>query len=119
MQSVLAIKSCKNWLVMSIFFGIFSLIYEMCSFGVISLNMVLLFMYPLLLGFIPCALLRKDMGRFYNDGVLLLSFASLLNGVFDIYGTSSIYPKFMIALGIFLLLVQVLLNYLKKAQNYD
>lgn len=110
MQFVLDIKKnkyLKVWLFITLFTLIFSLIYEYFSFGVISLNMLLAFLYPLLLGLLPSALLNKDLGRFYNDGILLLLFASILNGIFDIYGTDSYYPKYLIILGIILMIFQL------------
>lgn len=110
MRFVLDIKSCRSWLFITLFCILFSSVYECFSFGVISLNMILLFMYPLLLGVIPCLILKKDMGRFYNDGVLLLTLASMLNGIFDIYGTNSSYPAYMIVLGILLMLFQIIIS---------
>lgn len=38
-------------------------------------------------------------------GVLTLIFGSFLKGVFDIYGTRSVYPSFYLPVGLILLLV--------------
>ena len=38
-------------------------------------------------------------------GVLTLIFGSFLKGVFDIYGTHSVYPSFYLPVGLLLLLV--------------
>ena len=41
----------------------------------------------------------------YKMGVLTLIFGSFLKGVFDIYGTHSVYPSFYLPVGLLLLLV--------------
>ena len=41
----------------------------------------------------------------YKMGVLTLIFGSFLKGVFDIYGTHSVYPNFYLPVGLLLLLV--------------
>ena len=114
MRSVLAIKSVKTWLGISLFCMVFSLIYEMFSFGVLSLSMLSVFAYPLFLGALVCFLVKGNIGRFYNDGVLLLSFASLINGILEIYGSDTPYTRYMILLGIALMVVQLFLNYRKN-----
>lgn len=98
MQFVLDIKKNKPlliWLGISVFCMVFAFIYELFSFGVYSMRMILMFLYPLLLGALPCLILKRQMGRFFNDGILLLTGASLLAGVLEIYGTTSIMTDLM------------------------
>ena len=101
MRSVSDIKIYKPalvWLGISGFFALFAAIYEHFSFGVYSVPMICAFLYPLLLGFLPCLVLGRNIGRLWNDGVLLLLFGSVLTGVLEIYGTTSnITPWFRIA----------------------
>ena len=65
--------------------------------------MYLLFLIPLLLELAPNLLAQKLHKYFlssenakaaYKMGVLTLIFGSFLKGVFDIYGTHSVYPNF-------------------------
>ena len=76
--------------------------------------MYLLFLIPLLLGLAPNLLAQKLHKYFlksenakaaYRMGVLTLIFGSFLKGVFDIYGTHSVYPNFYLPIGLLLLLV--------------
>ena len=102
MLSVSAIKkntSALVWLGITVFCMLFAFIYECFSFGVYSPSMIFLFAWPLLLGALPCIVLQRDMGRLWNDGVLLLSAGSLLNGIFEIYGTASTLTIWFYALG--------------------
>ena len=76
--------------------------------------MYLLFLLPRLLGLVPNLLAQKLHKHFlssenakaaYKMGVLTLIFGSFLKGVFDIYGTHSVYPSFYLPVGLLLLLV--------------
>ncbi|WP_338542971.1 hypothetical protein [Abiotrophia defectiva] len=76
--------------------------------------MYLLFLIPLLLALAPNLLAQKLHKYFlssenakaaYKMGVLTLIFGSFLKGVFDIYGTHSVYPTFYLLVGLLLLLV--------------
>ena len=82
-------KAAGTWLLLSLFCAVFALIYECFSFGVLSANMIFLYWWPFFLGAIPCILLQRSTSRLWNDGVLLLTAASLLAGIFEIYGTMS------------------------------
>lgn len=106
MQSVSAtsIKSAKVWFLITLLSAVFAFVYELFSFGVYSIFMIGLPAIPFLLGVMPCMIANEDMGRFYNDGVLLLMAGSALLGILEIYGTSSAYPLLMISLGGLLLL---------------
>ncbi|MBF0941914.1 hypothetical protein [Abiotrophia sp.] len=89
-------------------------VYEFFSHQVYSPFMYLLFLIPLLLGLTPNLLAQKLHKYFlssenakaaYKMGVLTLIFGSFLKGVFDIYGTHSVYPSFYLPVGLLLLLV--------------
>lgn len=89
-------------------------VYEFFSHQVYSPFMYLLFLIPLLLGLVPNLLAQKLHKYFlksenakaaYKMGVLTLTFGSFLKGVFDIYGTHSVYPSFYLPVGLLLLLV--------------
>ena len=89
-------------------------VYEYFSHQVYSPFMYLLFLIPLLLGLAPNLLAQKLHKYFlrsenakaaYKMGVLTLIFGSFLKGVFDVYGTHSVYPSFYLPVGLLLLLV--------------
>ena len=103
----------------SVFCLLFSLIYEMFSFGVISVSMLTVFVYPLILGALACFLMKGNIGRFYNDGVILLAFASLINGVLEIYGSDTPYTRYMMIAGIVLMILQICLNCIKRKRSYE
>ena len=87
--------------------------------------MYLLFMIPLVLGVVPnltakmtgkTFLESEDSQAAYKMGVLTFIFGSFLKGVFDIYGTSSIYPTLYLPVGAVLLVAALGLEmYYKKA----
>ncbi|MBR2067773.1 MAG: hypothetical protein IJ875_05905 [Solobacterium sp.] len=97
------------WLAISCFCALFSTIYEYFSFGVYSPSMIFLFAYPLLLGAIPSYLLAKfnlpKPNRLWQDGVCLLTFMSLINGILEIYGTNTPYTYYFLIAGITLLAI--------------
>ena len=99
-----ALKWSAVWGIIAIFCGVFSLIYEFFSHGVYSNAMIYLFAFPLLLGAVPCFLLEhRSMAmpnRFFQDGVLMITLASLLSGILEIYGTSSDYTRWFFIAGI-------------------
>lgn len=86
------------YLGVSVFCGLFSLIYEHFSHGVYSGYMVFLFLFPLLGGVLPFVLLPLIHGARYpapaartawQSGVVTLTVGSGLHGIFDIYGTTA------------------------------
>ena len=116
MLSVLDIKKNRPflvWLGMTLFCILFAVIYEMFSFGVYSKHMILMFLYPLLLGALPCLIFNRSTGRFWNDGILLLTGGSLLAGVLEIYGTSSSLTDMIWWLGIVFLMLELIVFLLK------
>ncbi len=93
-----------KWLLISLFCGIFSMIYKHFSFGVISYSMVFLFAFPLFLGALPCMVLQKMNyampNRIYQDGIVILTLMSLVNGILEIYGTSTHFIRIYLIIGI-------------------
>ena len=96
----------------TIFTVIFAAIYEHFSFGVYSGFMVFMFIFPLVLGFLPSLVIAiKGWGslpRLWNDGVITITMGSLLKGVLEIYGTSNPYTTWFMLLGGVLLILGVL-----------
>ena len=101
MQCVSAInrKAMKIWIGIAGFSILFAFIYEMFSFGVYSIFMLSMPALPIVLGILPSILIPGEMGRLYNDGVLVLMAGFAILGVLEIYGTSSVWPLWMIACG--------------------
>lgn len=117
---MLSVSDIKNnrpllvWLGVTVFCMLFAFIYEMFSFGVYSMSMIFMFLYPLLLGAVPCLVFHRPMGRFWNDGVLLLMGAGLLAGILEIYGTSSTLTDLIWWMGVLFLLPGPVLSAVKK-----
>ena len=117
MLSVSDIKQNRpawTWLMITLFCAVFALIYEYFSFGVYSYHMIFLFAWPLLLGALPCFLLKRDIGRLWNDGVLLMTAGSLLAGIFEIYGTASTLTIWFWAAGGLLLVITAITAFTGK-----
>ena len=105
-----ALKSSGIYLAVSIGCIIFNKVYALFGHGVSSGSMTFMFLYPLFLGALPFFILwlfvkQADKLRYYrtayncwNSGIALLVIESLLNGIFEIAGTSSPYlPAFTVA----------------------
>lgn len=100
-------------------------VYEFFSHQVYSPFMYLHFMIPLVLGVVPNLVAKmtgktflesEDAQAAYKMGILTLIFGSFLKGVFDIYGTSSVYPTLYLPVGAVLLVAALGLEmYYKKA----
>ena len=100
-------------------------VYEFFSHQVYSPFMYLLFMIPLVLGVVPNLVAKmtgktflesEDAQAAYKMGVLTFIFGSFLKGVFDIYGTSSVYLTLYLPVGAVLLVAAIGLElYYKKS----
>lgn len=98
-----ALKAGTAYLAVSASCILFNQIYALFGHGVHSASMSLLFLYPLLGGALPFLLIwlftprseQTQSYRFscncYNSGIAALTVGSLLQGVFEIAGTSSPY----------------------------
>ena len=100
-------------------------VYEFFSHQVYSPFMYLIFMIPLVLGVLPNLAAKmtgktfldsEDAQAAYKMGVLTFIFGSFLKGVFNINGTSSVYPTLYLPVGAVLLVAALGLElYYKKA----
>ena len=104
------------YLAVTVFVLVFGIVYEIFSHGVISLNMLLAFMFPLLLGTLPFGVitfLKKNYypspagSNTYHAGIATLTVGSIMKGVLDIYGTTSSYISVYKYLGLALLVFGV------------
>lgn len=93
-------KLAKGYGVVTVIVLLFSVIYEYNSHGVYSLHMMGLALYPLVGGVMVFSLLARFARRWsphwltvaaYQAAILSFMFGSLVKGVLDIYGTSSLY----------------------------
>lgn len=101
---------------------LFAIVYEHFSHGVYSPYMIFMFAFPLLGGVVPFSIIAKKDGagfpdalsyNLYNAGIETLTLGSCMKGVFDIYGSSSIYlPIYWIA-GISLAVIGILIYLFK------
>lgn len=115
-------KKIYSYIAFTAFCILFDRIYALFSHGVSSSSMTLMFLYPLIGGVLLFVLVKflaphvcsaKYYRLFinsYNSGIITLTIASALDGVFVIAGTSSPYLIYfsvcgwvMIVLGLFIL----------------
>ena len=115
---------------MTAFCFLFFLIYDRFSHGVRSFYMTYLWLWPFVFGFLPSlvlawwgqgeaaadntaglpgkrGILRRSLRSrrdFYHYGVITLTAASLLKGIFEIAGTGSVHTTILFAVGFILLL---------------
>lgn len=102
----------------TVFCGIFYLVYDRFSHGVHSPYMTWLFAWPLVLGVFP-GLCWKWQGRIpepgriplnlYHSGVAAVTVSSMLRGIFEIAGTSSVYQGWLMRAGFAMLCGAVIL----------
>ena len=108
------------WLGVAIFCFVFFIIYDRFSHNVRSPYMTYLFMLPLILGVLPeitiyviSILIKKSIiiNRFtdnaYCSGVAALTISSMLRGIFDIAGVSSVYQKYLFYAGSLFVIVAI------------
>ena len=100
------------YLFISAFCLLIFLVYNIFSHGVLSFFMTFLFIWPLVFGFLPAFFLYIIMkkkpfilrsripARLYRSGVASITMASLLQGIFEIAGTDSIYTVLLFSVGI-------------------
>lgn len=105
------------WIGISLFCFIFFLIYDRFSHDVGSPYMTFLFAWPLILGCLPNIIIyiiflmgsikvriSKFTDNAYVSGIASVTSGSLLKGIFDIAGTSSVYQVWLMYMGVFLIL---------------
>lgn len=102
----------------TLFCLLFYMIYNLFSHGVHSPFMTFLFAWPLVLCVFPCALFLAAPGipgpsllctLVWNTGAAAVTVSSLLRGVFDIAGNSSVYQVIMMAAGFVMLFIGLIL----------
>ena len=86
----------RAYLLSAVLCALFGAVYELFSHEVYSFFMIYAFAFPLLLGVIPFFLMYKHERRFpgkaadlVHAGVAALTVGSIMQGVLQIYGTSS------------------------------
>ena len=115
------IRGIKGYTAMSVFCIVFSTVYEYFSHGVYSPFMIGLCLFPLILGVVPMILRRRVglkpaslMNRTIRMwGIITLTVASCLTGVFAIYGTVSAFTIYFGIMGA-LLMITSIVAYLKE-----
>ncbi len=82
------------YLIAFAFCSVFSIVYEIFAKGIISFWMLGMPLFPFFLGTVPALIFEKTNSsisdwalQFWNCGVITLTVGSLLNGIFDIFGT--------------------------------
>ena len=113
-------KTALSALFLSAFCFIFYLIYNVFSHGVHSPFMTYMFAWPLFLVGVPAGLLywidalpgpSLLASLFWNTGTAALTVSSLLRGIFEIAGNSSVYQHMMMIAGFIMLGIGALLYF--------
>ena len=113
-------KTALSALFLSAFCFIFYLIYNVFSHGVHSPFMTYMFAWPLFLVGVPAGLLywidalpgpSLLASPFWNIGTAALTVSSLLRGIFEIAGNSSVYQHLMMIAGFIMLGIGALLYF--------
>ena len=113
-------KTALSALFLSAFCFIFYLIYNVFSHGVHSPFMTYMFAWPLFLVGVPAGLLYWIdalpgpcllASLFWNTGTAALTVSSLLRGIFEIAGNSSVYQHLMMIAGFIMLGIGALLYF--------
>ena len=121
-------KTIIIYILITIFTIIFDRVYAIFSHEVSSLNMNLMFLYPLIGGVVVycflerlCKNIKKDI-RFlfniYNAGIATLTIGSLLKGIMDIAGTSSQYIIYYAIVGVLFIIISII-GFIKGISNSD
>ena len=114
----------------TLFCAVFYLVYNRFSHGVHSPYMTWLFVWPLALGVIPAVYWRWRLqggapgpGRIpknlYHSGVAAVTVSSLLRGIFEIAGTSSVYQERLMQAGFAMLCGAMILYQFEKLRRYS
>ncbi len=102
-------KRVIPYAIVTLICALFAFIYSRFAHGVSSHHMTFLFAYPLIMGvdaglvsmlFIRCKPQSFFASHFYHTGVVALILSSILRGVFEIAGTSSIYEDILLVIGV-------------------
>ena len=115
------LRISRNYLLTALFLAFFGAVYEHFSHQVYSYFMIYAFAIPLVLGALPyllSALHNKPVPsahttQLYAGGVMMLTMASILRGVLDIYGTTNAKLIILPIAGLCLILGSALFRVLK------
>jgi len=120
-RSFKTLKTAVIYLGVTVFCVVFDRVYALFGHGVESNAMLFMFLYPLLGGFVPFLLLwllYKNIEKnlfyraslnIYHSGIALLTVGSVLDGIVEIAGASSVYIPYFSYFGIAFLLVGIAL----------
>ena len=112
-------KQIIKHFIISVFFFLFGVIYELFSHGVYSKYMIFAFLIPLILGLVFYALIHflklnnyfnKDFFGIYNSSIYTLTLGCIIKGVLDIYGTTNKLLSIYFNAGVLLLVVAIIIN---------
>ena len=110
------LKSLRTYIFVTIGCAIFSAVYEYYSHQVYSNYMVYLFAIPLVLGVLPRIIAikypslrvrNKWQNLLHNFAIATLAVGSTLQGIFEIYGTTSPFPIYYLIVGAALLISSI------------
>jgi len=106
-------RTAARYAAFAAFCFLFFLIYDRFSHNVRSFYMTFLWLWPFALGFVP-SLTAAFAGRMhfpdiYHYGVICITVSSLLRGIFEIAGTSSVYQTILFLAGWIMLAAGVIL----------
>ena len=119
-------KQAKIYLLFSAFCCLFGIIYEIFSHNVYSYYMLLSFLIPLILGFLPSYIFytlkfknvaNKHSITLYNCSILTFTLASIIKGILDIYGTTNKLIYVYLIAGLILIISSFFLILISKKQN--
>ncbi len=111
-------RTILTYFCVTLFCGLFSLIYEHFSHGVYSSFMICMFLFPLMGGVVSFGAIRllpklpfpgRITYNIYNSGIATLTVGSCIKGVLEIYGTTSLYMPVYWYVGIILTALGVVL----------
>lgn len=119
-------KRIRPYAILTILCALFSFIYTKFSHGVTSPHMSYLFLYPLCFGVLCgllCGIWKHTITNFffathfYHTGVIALILSSLLKGVFEIAGTTSIYQTILTGIGVTMISISIITYVLYTDSN--
>ena len=107
-------RSVIRYAALTAFCFLFFLIYDRFSHNVRSFYMTFLWLWPFALGFLP-SLAAKYTGMLhfpdiYHYGVVCITVSSLLRGIFEIAGTSSVYQMILFLTGFVMAGISLLIS---------
>ncbi len=119
-----ATRVLNAYLIAFAFCSVFAIIYEAFAKGIISFWMLGMPLFPFVLGVVPALVYEKmnkpinDWGlQIWNCGVITLTVGSLLNGIFDIFGTYFDMFNYFLIIGSILLIAGAAVHIIKHKKK--